>query len=288
VHPQATGEKYTVTFLQYFSQSGRRKVHRVPISPEDLRASFLAYITGRLPDSDRARFEEQLVEDQDFSDAAALCEQDLIDAYAFHRLPPDEARAVGLWIEASPDRVERVTFARALLQTTPRASRRRQIDVVLAIAACLLVAATLFQMTARLLHRKHQTTQLAANSTPAQNKTSTTPATKPDIVLLAAERTRGEQTITTYPVHRNSPVELQIVLPGETARSGYQVRLATSADPTKTLLQQNNLEAQSTTGQLYLTVILPPGFLPPATYIASVTQQDDTVLSTFTLKWIPE
>jgi hypothetical protein len=288
VHPQATGEKYTVTFLQYFSQSGRRKVHRVPISPEDLRASFLAYITGRLPDSDRARFEEQLLEDQDFSDAAALCEQDLIDAYALHRLPSDENRAVGLWIEASPDRVERVTFARALLQTTPRGSRRRQIDIVLAIAACLLVTATLFQMTARLLHRKHQTTQLAANSTPAQNKTPTTPASKPDIILLAAERTRGEQKIMTYPVHRESPVELQIVLPGQTVRSGYQVRLATSADPTKTLLQQNNLEAQSMTGQLYLTVTLPPGSLPPATYTASVTKQDNTLLSTFTLKWIPE
>jgi hypothetical protein len=288
VHPQATGEKYTVTFLQYFSQSGRRKVHRVPISPEDLRASFLAYITGRLPDSDRARFEEQLVQDQDFSDAAALCEQDLIDAYALRRLPPEETRAVGLWIEASPDRVERVTFARALLQTTPRGSRRRQIDIVLAVAACLLVAATLLQMSARLLHRREQTTQLAANSTPLQNKIPTAATTKPDIILIAAERTRGEQTITTYPVHRDSPVELQIVLPGETARPGYQVRLATSADPTKILLEQSNLESQSMAGQIYLTVTLPPGSLPPATYTAFVTRQDNTLLSTFTVKWIPE
>jgi anti-sigma-K factor RskA len=293
VHPQATGEKYTVTFLQYFSQSGRRKVHRVPISPEDLRASFLAYITGRLPDSDRARFEEQLLEDQDFSDAAALCEQQLIDDYALRRLLPEETRAVGLWIEASPDRVERVTFARALLQTAPRRSRRHSIDVVLAVAACLLVAATLVQMTARLLHRKQQTTQLVSNNTPPQTKippaaTASGAAIKPDIILLAAERTRGEQTITTYQVHRESPLELQIVLPGETARSAFQVRLATATDPTKTLLQQSNLEAHSMASQLYLTVALPPGSLQPATYTVSVTRQDDTLLSTFTLKWIPE
>ena len=281
-----------MTFLQYFSQSGRRKVHRVPISPEDLRPSFLAYITGRLPDSDRARFEEQLVEDQDFSDAAALCEQDLIDAYALRHLPPDETRAVELWIEASPARVERVRIARALLKITPRSSRRRQIDVVLAIAACLLVAATLFQMTGRLLHPRQQTT-LATNSAPPQNKIPTpapTPSApaKPDVILLAAERTRGEQTIATYQVHRASPIELQIVLPSETAHSGYQVRLATLTDPTKTLLEQNGLEAQSMAGQLYLRVTLSPGSLPPATYTASVTQHDNTLLSTFTLKWIPE
>jgi hypothetical protein len=282
-----------VTFLQYFSQSGRRKVHRVPISPEDLHASFLAYITGRLPDSDRARFEEQLLEDQDLSDAAASCEQDLIDAYALRRLPPDETRAVGLWIEASPARVERVRIARALLKITPRSSRRRQIDIILAIAACLLVAATLFQMTGRLLHPRQQTTQLATNSAPPQNKIPTpapTPSApaKPDVILLAAERTRGEQTIAIYQVHRASPIELQIVLPSETAHSGYQVRLATLTDPTRTLLQQDHLEAQSMAGQLYLTIALPPGSLAPATYTASVTQHDNTLLSTFTLKWIPE
>jgi anti-sigma-K factor RskA len=293
VHPQAAREKYTVTFLQYFSQSGRRKVQRVPISPEDLRASFLAYITGRLPDSDRARFEELLLEDQDFSDAAALCEQELIDTYALRRLQPEETRAVSLWIEASPDRVERVTIARALLQNAPRrSSRRHQIDIVLAVAASLLIAATLFQVTVRMLHRRQQTAQLSAsNATPTQIQppaaTSGT-AIKPDVILLAAERTRGEQKITTYQVHRKSPIELQVVLPGETARSGYQVRLALLADPTKTLLQQNNLEAQSMAGQLYLTVTLPPGSLPPATYTASVTRQDNTLLSTFALKWTPE
>lgn len=282
-----------MTFLQNFSQSGRRKVQRVPISPEDLRSSFLAYITGRLPDSDRARFEEQLLEDQDFSDAAALCEQELIDAYALRRLQPEETRAVGLWIEASPARVDRVSIARALLQSAPRrSSRRHQIDIVLALAACLLVAATLFQMTARMRHRSQPATQLSASNTPPPQiqPPVATPgaAVKPDIILLAAERTRGELKVTTYQVHRESPVELQIVLPGETARTGYQVRITPQSDTTRTLVQQNNLEAQSLAGQLYLAVTLPPGSLPPATYTASVSRQDETLLSTFSLKWVPE
>jgi hypothetical protein len=265
----------------------------VSISPDDLRASFLQYITGLLPEPGKTHFEEQLLKAQDFSDAAAACEQELIDAYAMHRLDAEEARAIGLWVEASPDRVERVAMARALLQATPhRGLRRRQISFALAAAACLLVAATLYLVNTRMLHHEQSNTQLSAANTSAQaqNPTSATPTAtaKPDIVLMAAERTRGEQKIATYQVHRESPVQLQVVLPGETARSGYQLRVTSLADPGKTLLQQDDLEAQSMTGQLFLTVTLPPGSLPPATYFASVTHQRDTLTSTFTLKWAPQ
>jgi anti-sigma-K factor RskA len=295
VHPRTTGEKYTVTFLQYFSQSGRRKVQRVSISQEKLRESFLDYIMGRLSDSDRSRFEERLLEDQDFSDAVALCEQELIDAYAMHRLQPDEARAVGLWMEASPDRLERVTIARVLLQaTTRRKPRKHQTEVALAIAACLLVAATLYQIAGRLLNHRRETIQIAAghiplppNQAPSAAATSGE-AAKPDIVLLAAERIRGKQKSTTYLIHHERPIQLQVVLPGETERFGYQVRVASLADQDKILVQQNNLEAQFMAGQLYLTVTLPPGSLPPATYTASITRQGNTLLSTFTLKLVHE
>jgi len=269
----------------------------VSISPDDLRASFLQYITGRLPEPDKTHFEEQLLKDQDFSDAAAACEQELIDAYALHRLDAKETRTIGLWVEASPDRVERVAMARALLQAAPQQGlRRRQISFALAAAACLLVAATLYLVNTRMLHREQRNTQLSAAMTPPQTQiqpqapksAATTATAKPDIVLIAAERTRGEQKTATYQVHRESPVQLQIVLPSEAARSGYQLRVTPLADPRKTLLRQNDLEAQSVAGQLYLTVTLPPGSLPPATYLASVSHQGDTLISTFTLKWAPE
>jgi hypothetical protein len=294
VHPQATGKKNTVTFLQGFSQWGRKKVQRVSTSPQDLRVSFLHYIMGRMPEPDRARFEEQLLEDQDFSDAAAACEQELIDAYALHRLDAEETRAVGLWIEASPKRVERVAMARALLLATPqRDLRRKRIGFALATAACLFAAATLYLVNTRLLHHAPKAAQLSAtNAPPAQNQTpaaaTSSEAARPDIVLIAAERVRGKQETTTYQVHRENPIQLQVVLPGQTARSGYQVRVAPQADPSKILLQQDNLEAQTLASQLYLTVTLPPGSLPPATYTASVTRQGNTLISTFTLKWVHE
>jgi hypothetical protein len=294
VHPQATGKKYTVTFLQEFSQWGRKKVQRVSISQEDLRASFLEYILGRLSEPDRTRFEERLLGDQDLSDAAAECEQELIDNYAMHRLDPEETRAVGLWIEASPERVERVAIARALLQAAPqRGFRKQRIGIALAIAACLFVAAALYLVNTRTLHHAQTANQLSANA-PPQSQPPATPTpnadqgAKPDVVLIAAERIRGEQKTATYQLHREAPIQLQVLLPGETEPAGYQVRITPLADRSRILLQQNNLEAQSISGQLYLTVTLPPGSLPPATYTASVSRQGNTLVSDFTVKWTHE
>jgi hypothetical protein len=283
VSPQAIGRKDTVMFPQEFSQWIRRKVQRVSIPQEDLRAGFLHYLVGRLPESDRTRFEERLLQDQDFSDAAAACEQELIDAYALRHLNEEETRALGLWIEASPNRVERVAMARALLQATPRRGTGRQRwSFALAAAACLLVAGTLYLLNSR-MHPAQKPALSAANAIPLQ-PIPPIPAqeAKTDVVLIAAERTRGHQKPSTYQIHRDSPIQLQILLPAETASSGYQVRVT---DQTRTVLQQDNLEAQSVAGQLYLTVTLPPGSLPPATYTASVTRQADTLVSTFTLKW---
>jgi hypothetical protein len=275
-----------VTFLQDFSQWGRKKVQRVSTSPDDLRASFLRYITGRLPEPDKTHFEERLLEDQDFSDTAAACEQELIDDYALHRLDAEETRAVGLWIEASPERVARVTMARVLLQATPqRGQQKKKTSITLAAAASLLAAATLYMVNSKMSHHQQQATQLSASNTAPQDQTAAAATTKPDIVLIAAERIRGEEKTATYQIHRERPIQLQVLLPGETNHSGYQLRIVSLADPSKTLLEQNELEAQSLAGQLYLTATLPPGSLPPATYTASVSRQGDTLISTFALKW---
>jgi hypothetical protein len=257
--------------------------------------SFLHYITGRLPEDDQARFEEQLLEDQEFSDAAAVSEQELIDAYALRRLDSEQTRAVALWIEASPERVERVALARAILRAAPqRGLRGRQIGAALAAAACVLVAATLYLVSTRTFHHEQKPTQLpAANSAPPIDQAPATGSApsrteKPDVVLIAAERIRSPQKAATYEVHRAAPIQLQVLLPGETAHDGYQVRLSPLDHQDKVLLQQNNLEAQSLAGQLYLNITLPPGSLPPATYTASVSRHGDTRASTFTVKWVHE
>jgi hypothetical protein len=186
-------------------------------------------------------------------------------------------------------------MARALLQATPqRGLRRQRIGVALAIAACLFVAATLYLVNTRMRHQAQRTNQLSAANAPPQNQAPATAAPntdhaiKPDVVLIAAERIRGEQKTATYQLHREAPIQLQILLPSETERAGYQVRVTPLADQNNILLQQNNLEAQSISGQLYLTVTLPPGSLSPATYTASVSRQSNTLVSVFTVKWAHE
>jgi hypothetical protein len=291
-----------VTFLQKFSQHGRRKVKKLsnsPISPLDspaeLRATFLGYITGTLPDADRIRLDEQLLADHDLSDAVAECEQQLIDDYVLHQLSPEDARTVGLWIEASPNRVLRAQMARALLQRTPQTKPRTgYIGVALAIAACLIAAATLYLFN----HRTQPPAPLTASSTALRNlpapavtpSPSTTSAhtIKPDVILIAAERLRGEQRPAIYQIHRQSPIQLQVIVPNETATTGYSIRISRQSDATNALIRQTNLTAQSLAGQRYLTITLPPESLLPATYTASITHQNDTLASTFILKWAPQ
>lgn len=261
------------------------------ISESDLRSALLRYISGRSTESERAEFEERLLTDQEFSDDAAVCEQELIDAYALQQLSVDDMEGLRGWIESSPDRMQRVKMARALLLTPPRKFRiQRRIAFVLAAAACLLLAVTL-RLTQRVTQKNStlvsQTS--ATNTQPVPMPAATVPgAIKPDVILLAVERVRGEQQIASYEVHRSAPVQLQIMLGGETARTGYKLQVVPLEGPSQILLEKTNLQAQSMNGQLYLNVTLPPGYLPPATYSASVSRRGETLVSHFTLKWSQE
>jgi negative regulator of sigma E activity len=263
----------------------------VSITENDLRPALLRYITGRSTEFERAHFEERLLVDQEFSDAAAVCEQELIDAYALQQLNADETAGLKSWIDNSPGRTQRVKMARPLLLAGPQRIRSKQrIAFMLAVAACVLVAITL-----PLAHRTAQKDATSVSQAPAPNAmpspsaiapSVTVPsAIKPDVILLAAERVRGEQQTVSYQVHRDAPVQLQVMLNGETARSGYRLQVVPMEGPRHILLDKTDLQAQSINGQLYLNVALPPGFLSPATYTASVSRHGETLVSHFMLKW---
>jgi hypothetical protein len=263
----------------------------VSILENDLRPVLLRYITGGLSELKRSAFEERLLTDQEFSDDAAVCEQELIDAYALRQLNDGDMESLRPWIESSPGRMQRVKMARALLLPRPQRMRSRQrITVLLAAAACVLAAVTLLFV--------HRTTQKESTSISQTSATNAKPfqvasgpsvaspvETKPDVILLAVERIRGEQQTASYQVHRDAPVQLQIMLGGETARSGYGLQVVSQEGKRHILLEKKDLEAQSLNGQLYLSVTLPPGSLPPATYTASVSRSGETLVSHFTLKW---
>jgi len=229
--------------------------------------------------------------DQEFSDEAAICEQELIDAYAVRQLNANDMESLKPWIENSPHRRERAKMARALLTAQPQKIRiQRRVAFVWAAAACVALAVTLPLMK-KMTQRNTASVSQTATTNPqvAQNENpplAAVPGTmKPDVILLAAERMRGEPQAATYQVHPSAPVQLQIMLPGETERSGYGLQVFPLAGPHHVLLEKTNLQAESMNGQLYLNVALPPGYFPAATYTASVSREGETLVSHFTLKY---
>ena len=261
------------------------------ISESDLRTGLLRYITGRSTESERTDFEERLLTDQDFSDAAAVREQELIDAYALQQLNADDMEGLRHWIETSSRRMQRVKMARTLLLASSQRSRGNwRMAAILAAAACILAAVTL-HVTNRTAQKDSNAVSQASASNAGQSQGVNGPSvalpsdTKPSVVLLVAERVRGEQQIANYQVRRNAPVQLQIMLGGEAARSGYGLQVVPMEGPRRILLEKTDLQAQSINGQLYLSITLPAGAFPPATYTASVSRGGETLVSHFTLKW---
>ncbi len=63
-----------------------------------LRLELLRYLTGEMSEDKRTAFASRLLGDQEFSDAVAMCEQDLIDAYASETLDQDQMRSIQPWI----------------------------------------------------------------------------------------------------------------------------------------------------------------------------------------------
>ena len=120
-------------------------------------------------------------------------------------------------------------MAQALLLARPQRLRSKQhIAIVLAAAACVLVAVTLHLTNTTARRDSTSISQTSATSSkPLQSTNGVSIASpsdikrKPDVILLAAERVRGEQQAASYQIHRDASIQLQIMLSGETARSGY-------------------------------------------------------------------
>ena len=78
------------------------------LSENDLRVTLLQYLSGKSTELERAHFEERLLADQEFSDAAAVCEQEpvsythLVDiALLQHELLEEHSVLLSYWIGSS-------------------------------------------------------------------------------------------------------------------------------------------------------------------------------------------
>jgi len=255
------------------------------IAEDNLRLELLRYLTGAMTEDERAVFEARLIDDQDFSDAVALSEQNLIDSYALEKLDPDTAHSIRSWIEATPRRLERVEMARAFLGGTRRKIYSKQSLVILAFAACILVAAgvTLSVRNKSDLKAASPGKVATTNAAPGGVAPAAKSSPKPQVILLVAERIRGEQPIATYRIQPDAPVRLQVLLISEKARATYSVRIMSFNQP-HVIWEQEALKPDEKDGQPFIETTLPAGSLPPASYNIVVTGIDGELVSHFVVR----
>jgi hypothetical protein len=252
---------------------------------------FLHYVTNRLSASERGEMENRLLTDQEFSDEVAACEQELIDAYAVRSLNADEMAELQPWIEASTMRMQRVAVARSFLMRKQHALRTWSGKAsVLALAACLFFTISLIAIWSPWI-RKPTPPQIAQTHPPSSLRPMSaaqpiqSDSRQPDVILLVAERMRGESAkIPTFVLHRGSPLKLEILLATDIG-PGYTLKIVPARPGAQPVFEQANLEPQSIHRQRYLSVMLTGVQLDPGTYDAVVSRLGEEHVSSFVLKW---
>ena len=72
------------------------------------------YLLGELTQEGQQKIEERLLRDSDYFEHLQLCEDELVDEYVRGGLPPDEQRRFDNHFLSTPERHEKLRFARAL------------------------------------------------------------------------------------------------------------------------------------------------------------------------------
>lgn len=256
------------------------------ISEEQIRPALLRYLTGKMSGDERSSFEERLLAEQEFSDAVAACEQELIDSCVGESLPGDELNSIQNWVAASPRRIERLAMARSLhaaKRIKPHFHWRRA--VALAFAACLVAAAGLGVYRFERAKRNVPSSIASIGASPSPKSPAvSTPSRNPvqaATLLLVAERTRGGSTSAKYKIPQDLPVHVQVLLTSPVTDGSYLLKIDSSDRPPSIVLERRDLQAQSAAGQTYIEATLPAGSLPPSTYRATVKSGNISQISQF-------
>lgn len=250
------------------------------IAESHLRSNLLRYLTGGMTEDDRSLFEEKLLADQEFSDAVAVCEQEIIDSYASGSLPSDETASLRGWIEISPRRMQRVRMARALLVRTSKSNRnRRFLATAMATAACLLIVASvsvrMFRPQGKLSTSHSPESTNRASGVPSPGGSSESRA----VILLVAESIRGEGPPATYRVSSDASVEVQILLVGGVRDGSYSLEITSTNQ--QILLKKENLRSRMAAAQCYIDAFFSAGAFPPGAYRAVVKGERTILTSDF-------
>lgn len=251
-----------------------------------IRSAFLRYVTGAMTENERASLEEMLIANQEFSDAAATCEQEMIDSCAAEILPYEESTAVGEWIAASPRRTQRLRMAQSLLKAKQGKARAGRRTMILAIAACLLVIAGLSAARFELARRELSESSVASStgqsvSSPGRIASSPREPIATATLLLVAERSRGTLPVPSYKIRQDIPLHLEILLNGGAVSGAYDLTIESLDRPRKLMLERHNLNSRQSAGHTFVDAMFAAGSLPVGTYQASVSSGENIMISRF-------
>jgi hypothetical protein len=246
---------------------------------------FLRYVARRMREEEARGFEERLMNDHAYSDAMAVCEQDLIDRFAAGTLGDSDRTSLKTWIESSPGRVQRVRMAQSLLASARHTAKHRTlVRFVLPIAAVIAGLAVVTWVAGRHFGRTPGSAQeeatlhgVPAGQGNAANTNELSTSTN-HVILVIAERVRGEQHTQLLTPFRDSAVTLQVLLPEDSPDGPYHLRMARTTDRT-TVVDLPGLKPVFAGDRLYLIANLHKGVLMPGTYEVSVIGTEDTFIS---------
>ena len=137
----------------------------------DNHSMIKQYLLGELTEEGQQQIEERLLRDGDYFEHLQLCEDELVDEYVRGGLPPDEQRRFDNHFLSTPERHEKLRFARALRRyvsaaveaepaTTARSARSQLLSASLRgrlpVMAYSLAAALLLVLGGTVIFRNWQ------------------------------------------------------------------------------------------------------------------------------------
>jgi hypothetical protein len=243
-------------------------------SPQDARATLIAYITHTLSPEERESFERSVLDDDFFSGQIGDAEFVLVDEYVAGSLPEPLRHAVAAWVASSEHWSRHAEITRSLVKVSSSLRGRHFRRVLVGIAAVVCVAAGI----AYSLLRPQKPGSAAQTVAKAEVSGEHIQAPPPDTILLVAERLRSagaaDRKALVYQVHSGAPVRLQIVLPASHTNSDYAVAIRRSGTGMVMNFPKATVRGPAQTS--FLELILPPNTLKAGEYAADVSAPNDS------------
>ncbi len=238
-----------------------------------MRRDLIAYIGKTMSAEQRESFEQRMFEDASFSEAIEAVEFDLVEGYADGTLSDTERQQLKAWVDSSAERRAQIRIAQSLRRSV---ARRRQVRLMKGVGWTSAIAACLILAVSWPLLRAHRS---LLSKAPVTHTTSTLPsiAENEDVILLVVERLRDREKnnrVTTYTIHADARIRLQVILPSGHTEPAYSIRIHPIDGRSKSELYFDGLILQSEKGMTYLDVTLAPESLKSGTYVAEIRSRN--------------